>query len=1414
MVAAVAMVGMFVSCKDYDDDINDLRNKLTQTESDLQSLLDQKVNAVESEIATLNSQLASLQADYQAADAVLQATMQAAIDAAAASANNYTDAAQAAAQAYADVQAAAAEAAAIAAAEALVQEAINTLQGALDEAVRAIDERIDGTNVRIDNLEVALAEAIARHDADIAALQGAMVEADGKLQEGIDEAKAYAEKAQETADEALSLAKNNQDRIGVLETQLDALGADVSALQTASAAHEKAIGDLQDIVRDLQDQIDALDAIVSVLREDVTAALEEAAHNAADILAIQTQLEKLEEANQAFLDELTKALTEKFGDVDNSIISILTELTGVNADITDIYGKLGDLEGKLDADYGDIESKLGDVWAEIEAIEGACDGMALWLLDTFYAVVQNTSDITILYGQVGDLKKDIADALEEAKAYAEAITYELYVYVENMYVEAMAELQGKFDGLYEWAGLTDDAIEKINDYLGTLDFSVSLLWYYASGLGIEVDGLKEAYAEADKKLAAEIAALKEDLEEMLGKKFTELENELADVKTQADDNTDRIETLEDEIDKLKKIIGIVDDGDIPDIIAALSEHATTLGTQAGQITEIQTRLETVNKYLGVIGKRLTSLVFAPTTYVNGIECIKFSTLQYKDWGENLAQDEADEDGEVYTIEGVDHYEEYLVSPTHVDPKSIAKLTFISNTATDTWTRSVSDDSPIEIADWTIGENGNGVNVLQLHVNKKEGYGDQTDSDKFTIVALKATINDEYVLPEEKEAEEEIAVYSDWARLYENFVTPYIHNHIDGQGYDAEADKIVENNDASHFYAYSKFVTDEEIDADKAHEAAVIKTPYTEQVNLSELVLVCDKNGATYDLETYGFEFEFHVVSLGDGDESWSGKIVTDDNGYYLVSQGKDGTSSSREAINNAPLIQVILKDVNNEGIVDVRYFTILWTDKETNYDFGDLYAGGENFDCGDSYALAVEASVIEAACEENGITTDELYSSFTLLEGLWTSKDNAKTVGSDTPASPDETLGTVALATENEKGETVDPYIVWTITPEVNQEMYDEGSVTIDAWGVFQGVYLDTNIIPFHLSLTLTIDKMELKVTRNQTMWRDGARYVNPELDTDDVYGDGNYATTQIEASLYEGYINTGVTPGSMEDMVNKGDAKFVFDEDRLGEMADANGTDEDDWSVSEDGQTLYYSVVHGGMPTPDNIAATIAVDPDNNDAVMIKLWETDNGSATSEPSPGAKLLVGNYVPVKIADEYCEYVDVLEDFNVNFLTPLAFENAGPIELELTDIYSGGDAGEITLANTIMVVEEAVNNNRIVWSNYTDKAYQAVDGLAGWYGVEDPNYDTDNAMTNVQLDGTIGDECNVPLSSIRNSDGSPKYRIEYDENKNAFVFYNLSGSAIGEDFKIMVNATIKTKWQDATAENGLALKIYITIHSGF
>ena len=146
-----ASTSVTTSCKDYDDDISGLQGQITANATNLDELVNEKVNNLTQEINSLKAQEAALETALATAKTELTATIAEA---------------EQGAKDYADIQAAAAQVAAIEASKANIEEARTALQAGIDAAnaaIEALNSQVATQAGQIDALlsaDAALQEAI------------------------------------------------------------------------------------------------------------------------------------------------------------------------------------------------------------------------------------------------------------------------------------------------------------------------------------------------------------------------------------------------------------------------------------------------------------------------------------------------------------------------------------------------------------------------------------------------------------------------------------------------------------------------------------------------------------------------------------------------------------------------------------------------------------------------------------------------------------------------------------------------------------------------------------------------------------------------------------------------------------------------------------------------------------------------------------------------------------------------------------------------------------------------------------------------------------------------------------------------------------------------------------------------------
>lgn len=1387
-----ASTSTFVSCKDYDDDINGLQGQITANASTLEELVTEKVNNLTTEINALKQEDARLNSALEAAKADLAA----AIEEAKTAAGN----AEAAAKAYADEKAAAAQVAAIEAAKQAVADAQALLQAGIDDAnaqIAAISGKVTTQEEQIAGLleaDAALQTALETANANIAAAQGTA-----------DEALAAAQAAQGTADQnAATLAQVVENLTTVkaeLDEQISILGDKVDQA-VADIAANKADADAK--LAQVNSLIESNTKAIEALQAKDTELAGLIAENTADLLELADQLTQVQAActanltaAKAYADAQVAALRSALGEDINKVSSDLAAaLVRVSAAEEAISGIQEALKGQETVNEG-VSQSIKDMQEDIAALQQS-------VVDNIDAVMLEIGEISGEIEKINGTMKTNSDAIKVLQETAIGLQEQL-----NSQKLSIDEAKEKIGNL---TTRVEDYI-KSNDQ-ALKDLETTLNDNFTTAIEEQGETLRDEIEEKASNLSTTLTQAITDGDAALQKKIDALQTQIGALsgdQSVVELIDDKIQKANDRIDDVKTSISDLEtkiQGQLADISSELADIVSEVGfiwqqlaINHGKMTTYMEATDSELARLAGLSKQLKSLVFCPTAYVDGIECIKFATLKYTDWGMNASAWEADaaaSGNAEYAIDNAELEVEYFANPRGVLKSDIANLSFVSNQATNT--RAVNPEAPIAVVDngWDFGLNENGAYVLQLKLKKNTTASLGDGKENFTIVALKATLDDKYLTDEEKANGEKVEVYSDWARVYETSVTPRIHNElaVDNAG-------KLENDADAHFWSYSEVYNggskDDQLPTSFNTQHIALNKYYQDEVDLLDLVMVCDKDGGhtQYDEKEYGLDYEFHIMDyvLENDNQTHDatnqkhfGKIK---DGHILVSTARDGvTEKNRDAIGRQPMIQVVLKDVRdaeNPKVVDVRYFKVQWTDKDMSADFGQLDQFEDTYACGQEMKLIVGEDSLNSVYTRLDMSRDEFHNSYSVNAGLFASAADAMK-NQNTVAS----LGTLTdLADATGSGQTHN--IEWKFNTNqlaATAAEYENGYKEVTAYGFFQSKTNPNSRIVFSLKVKLNINQMALAdgLGHDQTMWANGERNVNPQLDSDPVYGQDEYTTTMILGNLLKGYINNGRTPGSVDELVNFGDdVNFVIDSDRLDEIASATGTRASDWTVSADGTKLYYL---------GQQAAFIS----GND--RIQLWESNltKPNTNSVPSEGAKLLVGNYVPVKLVDEWCNLSDVLESYNVRFLTPLKFD-AKAINVSLKDITTGGSSSS-SFSGMIKITEAFTSNNRTVYIN-GNSSYDETKKVAKWYAVQAPVYDVANAMTNIQKDGTIGSTCNVRLSEILNADGSQKYTVNVANEQ--VTFHNMSGNAIGQAFKIEIPVVVNTKWQSMTA------KIVVTVN---
>ena len=1096
-----------------------------------------------------------------------------------------------------------------------------------------------------------------------------------------------------------------------------------------------------------------------------------------DISELRTDINSLESTLKSELQSVKDQLTAQKSELETKIANAQATLQAAidqKADKTTVAALADQVKG-LESELGVVKSRLNSIDDAIAKINDA--------IADIKANKADKEEVTALKvwaeGQIAAITGDITGlkaAIEELKAVDTKLAGQI---VEEATIRAAKDTELE-DKIAEVAGDLAKFIAEQNELNEAVITEISNI----NGALVNIVGQIEALQMVDEGLDNRITALETRLQGY--------EDVVADLRTAQSD----IRGLQNDVKKCIEDIA-VNAKNIEanaDAIKALGEKVTTAVQELdGKISDVDNK---VNALTICVTKRLTSIYFAPSTFVDGVECIDFASLNYIDWGTNendWLANESPANGEENRIDNGTTTAVYYLNPSGVDEESIEGgirgLSFISNTASNISTRGAA--TPVVAV--KSGEIKDGKLTLKL---TKNTAAINNSNENFTIVSLKAPLSEKVKTASEKG--KEINVYSDWARLTESVVRPFIHN-VEA----VKNGKADERAEFAHFYRFGDIYsmysptfsgiqalnytqyTSQSRDSKRKYFVAYNKT-----FDVKELTTVCDHNGNVINYESYGLKFEYNlmkcywVLNEGNTTDATNQQLYATINDGVVASTAPGVTGANRAAIGKSPVVQIVLRDTKNNAVVDVRYIMIQWVEKDVETIVLDNINKQTTWDCGEIATCKIgEAELNKLAAQLNLETVTEFSSRFT--------------VASDLIDADGKKIGTVDKKENGEAAGQIDNILVTFETPmTMTKELYEGGSVAYTGY-----IFIQSKTEPLQYKvpvvLTATFDKsrqlaLNSAYVENANYWKGTGinRYVvaNPTLEANDSKGytlANGFHDTQILYNLLNAYLNGTSAPKDVENLVRNlqkadGDnARFVFDEDRVEDVLGAG------WNVSADGTTLYFK---------RDVAATITRNG------FVQLEEGPNKGKHALASDAAKMLVAydetpateatkNAVPVKIVGTICDYDVVLSQFLVRFEKPINL-TWGTLAVTLKDQHSAGYTETLPWQKMI-TVKEAYNRYRtIIDEKNCDKTLRSWYGYY-WDGKNDiyPYININEAVLNGKS-----------LSSYKNANGTPMYELKYEADEahygaNAkFWFFNNSGNAITEDLVITVPVTVDSKWR--------------------
>lgn len=372
----IAPATTFVGCADYDDDIENLQDQITNNATTLDQLTKEKIQNVETEIESLKA------ANKQLQEALDKAKSEG------------TDA----------------DAATLAAAQKLVEDAQAQLQAALD----AVNGDITGINGKISDLDARL----LAQDGRLKSVES-LLAADGKLTLAINDAQALAEKAYNLAEQTAATADANKQAIKDAAENLKSIKESLEGqINTLSDKVNDLSKKLADQNADITAQINSLKSQLSDAKDGISANGDKINKNKQKIDEIVGQLTELQNqinANKSKVETLESNYLSKVNELVAGQNGLKTSIEGLKSANETINQRLESAEGRLDtiedliaslAKSSDVTSSIDQLRQEIEAKigklneEGKDDTVASLIAGINTSITSIQGDITRIDGEI------------------------------------------------------------------------------------------------------------------------------------------------------------------------------------------------------------------------------------------------------------------------------------------------------------------------------------------------------------------------------------------------------------------------------------------------------------------------------------------------------------------------------------------------------------------------------------------------------------------------------------------------------------------------------------------------------------------------------------------------------------------------------------------------------------------------------------------------------------------------------------------------------------------------------------------------------------------------------------------------------------------------------------------------------
>lgn len=490
-VVVAAPVGTFVSCADYDGDVENLQGQVT----DIQALLNQKEQALNDKIGVLEEQNKALESASKAAEEALKNQLEQQIS----STNTSLSADIAALKLALEAQIAACKAECDAQ-RALLQQEIDSLKG-----------------------RVATAEGkIATAEGNITQLFAA----DVVLQQGIDAANSAIAALKTRVETLESGLTEVNGKVSTLEGKVSALEADNTANKADIAALKTDVAKLKTDVTKLQSDVTKLNEEIGKVRQEFAAA--DAALKTeieGKLSELWTQVNKNKADIAAEVTNRETAVSELRGVVDANKQEFETAVGELKNKDTELATSISTLSSNFDS-YKDLtNAEIDSLKARMAAVEGQVSVNTQAILDL-------TARVLDLYAGLDELNTAL-EAAKAAQLLVDAAQDAAILAVDGK-VDALDDkvdslytlLNNTLDALKSDVATNKDSIASLKAQADSLRADVDSALAQAGTLRTDLDNAIADYQRQDSLISARITSVVTDLTNKLSEYATKLSKEV------------------------------------------------------------------------------------------------------------------------------------------------------------------------------------------------------------------------------------------------------------------------------------------------------------------------------------------------------------------------------------------------------------------------------------------------------------------------------------------------------------------------------------------------------------------------------------------------------------------------------------------------------------------------------------------------------------------------------------------------------------------------------------------------------------------------------------------------------------------------------------------------------------------------